>query len=118
MSVTITRTINNELVRIELTEEEIEKVFRHQDLQYMKGDAKRHLLEKVDGDEDDEDGDEELKEEFKEKYGIDFDELINDEDLLEYLAERFSDEKDCNIDENITWDFVIDEYLASLKAGV
>lgn len=111
MEITIVRTFNGKPRQIRLTEEEIERVFRYQDMRYMMEDAKNHLSAYVDFDEENED----LKAQFKEEYGIDFDELINDEDVLEYLAERFSDEQDCNEPENITWEYVIDNYLAGLK---
>lgn len=108
--VSITRMIDGRERAINLTEEEIERVFRHQDMEYMKEDAKYHLMSYVDHDEEDE----ELKAEFKEKFGLDFDQLINNEDELETLAEDFSEEQDCNVDENSTWDYVIEKYLKEM----
>ena len=109
--VSITRVIDGCERAINLTEQEIERVFRYQDMEYMKEDARHHLLAYVNYDEEDE----ELKAEFKEEYGLDFDELINNEDVLETLAENFSEEQDCNVTENSTWDDVIDKYLAEAK---
>lgn len=109
--VSITRIVNGHECSICLTWEEIERVFRYQDMEYMKEDARYHLMAYVDHDEEGE----ELKAEFKERFGLDFDELINNEDELETLANDFSEEQDCNVDENSTWDYVIDEYLKAMK---
>lgn len=112
--VSIQRTINDTECVIELTESEIEKAFRYQDERYMMEDAKNHLLAYVDYDEEDE----ELKAEFKERFGVDFDALINDDNVLSQLAQDFSEEQDCNIAENTTWDYVVEEYLERVKSYV
>ena len=114
--VSIKRTIDGAECEIELTESEIERVFRYQDMEYMKEDAKNHLLEYIDY--DDEDESDALKAEFRERYNADFDDLINNEDVLEMLADEFSDEQDCNVPENSTWEYVVQDYLTKVKNSV
>lgn len=115
-SVSIERTINGVDCVIELTESEIERIFRYQQKEYRKEDVKNHLLENIGL--DDEDESDALRAEFREKYNVDFDDLINDDDVLDMLAEQFSDEQDCNIDENATWDYIIQNYLIKVKNSV
>ena len=118
--VSIKRIINGVECNIELTESEIERIFRYQDEGYMKEDAKNHLFECAGIDRYDEDGEDvdELKAEFRENYGADFDILVNNDDTLSALASDFSEEQDCNVAENSTWDYVVQEYLSRVKGSV
>lgn len=117
--IAVKRIVNGVECEIELTEREIERAFRYQDMGYMMEDAKKHLYDCAGIDEYDEGEDvEEQKAEFRENYGVDFDFVVNDDDTLSTLANDFSEEQDCNVAENITWDYVIQEYLSRVKGRV
>lgn len=111
---TIERNIEGKGYVIELTDEELEKAFRFRDKQYMKGDAKRQLLDYFGLDIDDYDESElkDVQSVINEKGGsFILENLINDDDVLEYLVGVFSEKPDCNAAENDTWQNIVEDYL-------
>lgn len=99
---------------IELTNEELEKAFRHRDKEYMKEDARRQFFDFFGLDVDDyyEEEIEAVQEDIDERNGgFSFRFLANDNETLEYLVSEFSENQDCNTAENDIWQNIIRDFL-------
>ena len=100
------------------TPEEIFNIYHVRDKEYRKEDARRHLLTEFLGADDIDEVDDEAKEDFKETYGVDFDEIWNNEEMFDDMAEEFADKQDCNVAENDTWFLIIHNYLEDLRLSI
>lgn len=114
--------MDNEMIQFEfnglsyeMTREQIYAAYRYQDHLYMMEDAKRHLIQLVECDDEadmySEINEEKLKD-FEEFYGITIEEALG---LADVFVKCFEDRYDCNVDENSQWNEVIHEYLLSIK---
>lgn len=92
---------------IELTAEEVEQAYRERLRNYRKDDAADHL-EEMFGEE---------PEDFVSQYGVELDDLLEDDGFLETVVERFEDSQDCNLDENTVWENVIRLVLSELAGN-
>lgn len=99
---------------IELTPDEIEQVYRYQEHRYLLMDAEHHLAEyfciEDSYNEDMQPGE---FQEFEDVMGFSFGEAINassEHYLLEDLVNDYELNRDCNDDENSTWESIIERY--------
>lgn len=130
-------TITRNGAQFVLTDEELGQAFRECERMYRKEDAARQLADYCGIIRDDDPywdaaGDsvstiqhkersERNKQEFKEKYGISFDDLLNEKSkyyILDILVDKFDDCQDCDISENDNWYGVINDCLLDIEAGI
>ena len=110
----IERSFDDKEYVIELTDDEVERVFRLRDKEYRKEDAKRHLLDHFDIDVNDYS---KAKMEFAQTIinedggNFNLEDISSDDNILKYLVDEFYDNEDCNIAENDTWQNVIKDFL-------
>ena len=110
----IKRVINGEEYLIELSAEEIQKVFRIGEREYAKEDAARQIFRFFDLDIDSYEEKELVDAEAtvrKRNGKFSIKALSTNNETLEYLAEQFSYKHDCNRAENDIWHDVIRDYL-------
>lgn len=91
--------LNNEEIKKYYTAEEIESIYRYQEMQYTIEDANYKI----------------------EEY-IDWKELTEEEEaiLRKYapnMAQDFLDNQDMNVGDNGIWDDILEAYIKQLKAG-
>ena len=91
--------LSNEEIKKYYTAEEIESIYRYQEMQYLIEDANYKIEEYVD-----------WKELTEEEEAI----------LRKYapnMAQDFLDIQDMNVSDNGTWDDILNAYIKQLKAG-
>lgn len=91
--------LNNEEIKKYYTAEEIESIYRYQEMQYTIEDANYKIEEYVD-----------WKELTEEEEAI----------LRKYapnMAQDFLDNQDMNVGDNGIWDDILDAYIKQLKTG-
>ena len=117
-----TNTIIRDGKTIELTDAEVENIYRFQERRYRLSDARAHvndhILRYTDRNDDPwnmdittvtkKDARRNLsKRDIKAFHTL----LAVTDDDLEYLADRFQSKFDCNCDENTLWDLIIEDFL-------
>ena len=91
--------LNNEEIKKYYTAEEIESIYRYQEMQYTIEDANYKIEEYVDWKELTEEEEVVLR-----KYATN-------------MAQDFLDIQDMNVADNDTWDDILNAYIKQLKAG-
>lgn len=91
--------LNNEEIKKYYTAEEIESIYRYQEMQYLIEDANYKIEEYVDWKELTEEEEVVLR-----KYATN-------------MAQDFLDIQDMNVADNDTWDDILNAYIKQLKAG-
>ena len=129
-------TITRNGAQFVLTDEELEQAFREWERLYRKENAARHLFEYCGIIRDDDpywdtasdsasaihkERSERNRVEFQEKYGIPFDDLLDEKSkyyILDILVNKFEDCQDCDVSENDNWYGVINDTLSDLEVGI
>lgn len=120
-----TNTIVRNGKTITLTDEEVENIYRYQEKRYRITDARHHvnnhILRHTNRTDDSWNldvstiTDNDLLENSSEDDKTKFHKLLNlTDDDLEDISDRFQSKFDCNCEENLLWDLVIDEYLEQI----
>lgn len=115
MNPKIKRVIEGKEHDIELTSEEVRRVYSSQSDDYLCEDASNQLRDYV---EERYGTNEAALETFKAIHGYSLTELLENEDFMKKLASDFGDVQDCNIPENDTWEGVIEDALDVYKENM
>lgn len=91
--------LNNEEIKKYYTAEEIESIYRYQEMQYTIEDANYKIEEHVDWNDLTEEEEEILRKHAPE------------------IAQDFLDNQDMNVGDTYIWDSILEAYIKQLKAG-
>lgn len=113
-------TIDGKTVEIMLDSKQIESIYRHQEHNYLIQDAENHLREyvaqKINEDKDSKNFEKKANKFCKTVLHMNFTEMCNPNNknyILNQLVNEFKQRQDCNIPENTTWDYVVEQFFLS-----